>query len=201
MADSPLNQIDATERVRSITPGDLPDRLRRRYLAERKGPSSFRYFVDATATAPAFKDEGRRLSAERNDPHVIRDLVAIARHRGWAAIEVRGQTDFRREAWLAARAAGLQVHGYRPTERDAQALERRTDRPREASGDPPRTQGPLARGGPSPQARLRVVEAVVRHRIVEPAVQDRVLAAARTRLAQLLHRDEPHRRAARERSR
>ena len=38
---------------------------------------------------------------------------------------VCGQDDFRREVWLEAGTAGLQVRGYKPSERDQQELERR----------------------------------------------------------------------------
>jgi hypothetical protein len=45
-------------------------------------------------------------------------------------LSVRGHTDFRREVWLTARAAGLEVRGYQPTTRDAQALDLRLQRSR-----------------------------------------------------------------------
>lgn len=184
MADSPLNLMDAPDHAQA-TPGDLPDRLRRRYLAEgRRGAVAL--FLDATAATPAFRDEGRRLSTDRNDPHTIRDMVEVARHRGWTAVAVRGHSDFRREAWLAARSAGLEVRGYRATERDAQALARRLER--RARGR--RRDGPEATPQPATPAadRLRVVEAVVRSRVVEPSAQQRILARARDRLARWLER-------------
>ncbi|MGH6964115.1 MAG: LPD7 domain-containing protein [Phenylobacterium sp.] len=165
----------------------MPERLRRRYYTDPQGGPGLGFYVDATATAPAFRDQGRRLSTDRNDPNVIRDLVAIAGHRGWTTLDVRGQTAFRREVWLAARAAGLEVRGYQPTPRDEQDLSRR--RQRAVRSNPQRTQP--ARDGlaaPGPSDRLRIVEAVVRNRIVEPGEQDRVLAAARTRLADWLER-------------
>jgi putative DNA primase/helicase len=43
-------------------------------------------------------------------------LVVIAEARGWSEITVRGTERFRKEAWFAARLAGLEVRGYRPTE-------------------------------------------------------------------------------------
>lgn len=81
-----------------------------------------------TTIAPTFRVQGRRLSTARNDPSVVRDIVSIAHHRGWAAIEVPGQTAFWREAWMAGRLAGLDVRGYRPTERDEAYLRRRLER-------------------------------------------------------------------------
>lgn len=180
MADDAPNRLDVRDRSAAGTAGDLPAALLRRYLRERQG-SELAYFVDATVSQPAFKDSGRRLSARRDDPNVIRDLVAIAAHRGWREVAVRGTTAFRREAWLAARAAGLEVRGYTPSERDAQLLERRTSRPRDRDAGPQRK--PDAAIAP-----LRIVEAVVRRRIVDPAVQARLIDQARAQLSRLVTR-------------
>ncbi|TAJ71790.1 MAG: hypothetical protein EPO51_11750 [Phenylobacterium sp.] len=174
-----LNIVTPEGRPRSETPGDVPERIQRRYLTERRGGAGLGFYADARADTATFRDEGHRLSTGRNDPHVIRDLVAIAQHRGWTTISVRGHTEFRREVWLMARAAGLEVRGYRPTERDRQQAERQSDAPR------PRASALEGRD------RLRIVEAVVRNRVVEPSEQARILAAARARLAQWLDRGAP----------
>lgn len=186
MADSSLNIVDPAGRSAAATAGDVPDRIRRRYLTDDRNGPGLAFYVDASIATPAFRDQGRRLSTDRNDPNVVRDLVAIAQHRGWTTISVRGQTGFRREAWIAARTAGLEVQGYRPTERDLQDLARRAARSPEPGSRRNERQQRHHDGGA--QARLKVVEAVVRSRIVEPADQDRVLAAARQRLAAWLER-------------
>lgn len=171
-----LNIVAPEGRPRPAAPGDVPEHIKRRYLTETRGGPGLGFYTDPRAETAAFRDQGRRLSTGRNDPHVVRDLIGIAQHRGWNAISVRGHTEFRREVWLMARAAGLEVRGYRPTERDRQQADRR------ASRQPARTSA-LAPGD-----RLRVVEAVVRNRVVEPAEQARILAAARSRLAHWLER-------------
>ena len=143
--------------------------------------------MDTTVTVAAFRDHGRVLTASRTEPQVVRDLVAIARHRGWTTVRVDGADDFRRETWLTARAAGLEVRGYRPTERDRQALDRRVAaRPAQPTPAPYRERAGLA--DPGPRTRLQIVETVVRNRIVEPADQNRILAAARGRIADWLER-------------
>jgi hypothetical protein len=175
-----------------VYPGDLPPDIKARYYTETKLGAAFAFYRDAVGRDPSFRDHGGRLSTERNDPHVVRDLIAIARHRGWDAIGVRGQTDFRREVWLQARLAGLEVRGYPPTERDRQELTRRLEREstrgarRREAAPKARTPEP-ARGTPA-ETRMRIVESVVRSRIVEPAAQARILAAARERLAAWLER-------------
>jgi len=173
-----LNILDPSATAASRRAGDVPDEVRRRYLTEERTGPGVGFYRDARDPAAAFRDHGGRLATDQSDPHVVRDLVAIAQHRGWATISVRGQTEFRREVYLLARAAGLEVRGYRPTERDQQHAERRR------GAKPP----PLA---PAAADRLRIVEAVVRNRVVEPAEQNRILTAARDRLARWLERGAP----------
>jgi hypothetical protein len=187
MADSALNQIDGDPPTASTKTGDVPERLRRRYLTDPQGGPGLGFYVDATATSAVFRDQGRRLSTSRNDPNIVRDLVAIAAHRGWRTLSVRGQTDFRREVWLAARSAGLEVRGYQPTTRDEQDLARRLRREDPRPPDTPARSAPSL-SEPGPRDRLRIVEAVVRNRIVEPGEQARILALARERLASWLER-------------
>jgi hypothetical protein len=210
MADDPLsNTLDAVTPGRSLVAGDVPRGLRRRYLTEAGRPGQgLGFYVDATSVIPSFRDRGRQLVATRSDPNSIRDMVAIAEHRGWSSIVVKGATGFRRQAWLSGQIQGLEVLGYRPTERDLQILSRRQEsqqRRRDEDRTGPAVRTP-ARPRPNPEStvrnRLKVVDAVVRARIVEPEDQARVLAAARQRLSDLL--DRGHRElgsAARERRR
>jgi hypothetical protein len=110
----------------SIQRGDLPDALKRRYYAEEPHYApELRFYTDAKTKDVAFRDVGDKLVARQTNAEIVKDLVAIAEHRGWASIEVKGQEEFRREVWLEARTAGLEVRGYKPTERDVQELERR----------------------------------------------------------------------------
>lgn len=112
----------------SVERGDVPDAIKRRYFAEEPQFSpEVRFFTDARNEQPAFRDAGGKLTARDHNPDVVRDLVAIAVHRGWKSIEVRGDDDFRRAVWLEAKVAGLEVRGYKPTERDLQELARHLD--------------------------------------------------------------------------
>ena len=172
--------------LRSTRPGDLPEQLRRRYFVEDHG-REHRYFVDATGRIPIIADRGSQLVSARSDPNAVRDLVAIAAHRGWRAVEAKGAAAFRREAWLQARAQGLEVRGYRPTARDEQALVRLT-----STHEPPppartRSRQPPERD-PGVRARMRVIEQVVQDRVASPADRARILSAARARLADWLER-------------
>jgi len=171
--------------VSSSAKGDAPNAVRRRYLTDERGGPGLGFYVDARIATAAFRDEGRRLVTGRTDPNALRDMAAIARHRGWSTVVVEGREDFRREAWRAARLAGLEVRGYRPTTREIQELERR-ELARSRGADPPGMRGPIT--DPAAKARLRVVEAVVRDRVTTAATRDRILAQARDRIATWLER-------------
>lgn len=132
----------------SVERGDVPDAVRRRYYSEEPQFSTeVRFFTDAKSDRPAFRDAGGKLTARDSSPDVVRDLVAIAEHRGWKAIEVRGDEDFRRAVWLEARTAGLDVRGYKPTERDLQELARHQDARDVNTVSPARDRGRPAEDG------------------------------------------------------
>lgn len=111
--------------LQAASPADIPDALRKRYFSTTsKWSGEPAYFTTAQAKEPAFRDQGRRLITSSESDEVVRDLVAIARHRGWSHVHVTGSETFRRAAWLEASRQGLEVRGYRPSERDLQELDR-----------------------------------------------------------------------------
>ncbi|HEY6926966.1 MAG TPA: LPD7 domain-containing protein [Steroidobacteraceae bacterium] len=87
----------------------MPEEIRERFI----GIGAKYYFPDGAA---AFTDHGTRLTTRSENTEVIRSLVAIAQAREWGEIKVTGTERFRKEAWFAARIAGLEVRGYTPTE-------------------------------------------------------------------------------------
>lgn len=189
MPDAP-NTLAAASRNVPATPGDVPDRLRRRYYTEEK-VREWRFYTDAQVANPVFLDRGRKLVAPRSDPNAVRDMVAIAEHRGWTLVKAEGTPGFRREAWLAGRTLGLEVRGYQPTTRDLQELDRRRDGHARLSARLKDLERGVEAGGShrgGPRDPLRTVEAVVKSRIVEPAEQDRLLRRARAKVADWLDR-------------
>ncbi len=66
--------------------------------------------------ARAFTDRGNRITTNSENTEVVRSLIEIAKARSWQEITVRGIERFRKEVWIAATVAGLQVRGYKPTE-------------------------------------------------------------------------------------
>ncbi|MBG7614664.1 hypothetical protein IWC96_05130 [Brevundimonas sp. BAL450] len=151
-------------RARSVAKGDVPQTLLDRYLIERdlRGRPE-RFYRDHRTADPAFRDTGRRLSADRAYPDTVADMLKVARHRGWSRLKVEGEAAFRREVWVQARAMGLEVQGYRPRDRD-----------RGAAG--------LPHGRAQLEQRLRMASTVVRTLIAAPEAQQRLIAHAAARL-------------------
>jgi putative DNA primase/helicase len=80
--------------------------------------------------ARAFTDRGNRLTTPSENTEVIRSLVAIAQARAWTDITVSGTERFRKEAWFAAKLAGLEVRGYRASAFEQEHLAREAARAR-----------------------------------------------------------------------
>ena len=102
----------------------VPEHIRQRFVQVGR----HYHFPDGTR---AFTDRGGRLTTPSENTEVIRSLVTIAEARGWNEISVRGTERFRKEAWMAARLAGLEVRGYRPTEFEQERVARTLARGRE----------------------------------------------------------------------
>ncbi len=123
--------------------GDLPEAIARRFVGEpAKSGAYVDYYEGAGAKQPSFRDRGGKLEALQTDPATAAVLVAIAKHRDWTTIKVRGDDDFRREVWREAQAHGLTVQGFRPTARDREEVDARTtarpgpERPRDGEAAP-----------------------------------------------------------------
>jgi hypothetical protein len=130
----PANEQAALERgepAGNARQDSFPEHVRRKYYVV--GPtvehesSETRVYADSRGEYLAFKDTGERLSTRLDSPEVVRDMIAVAQHRGWASLHVRGSSEFRREAWVRAQARGLEVTGYEPTELDHAAVAKHRD--------------------------------------------------------------------------
>lgn len=100
----------------------LPAHLRRKYYVVEAGASEAKFYADRGGEYLVAKAGRDRLVTQVASIEIVRDLVAIAAHRGWERIELTGSLEFRREAWLAASARGIVAKGYEPTELDRAAL-------------------------------------------------------------------------------
>lgn len=104
---------------------ELPAEIRDRFL--RVGREYF--FPDG---APAFRDEGRRLTTRSENTEIIRTLLLIGQSRGWDVLKAAGTDAFRRTAWELGVREGLKVIGYAATAVEKARTERRAERVAEA---------------------------------------------------------------------
>ncbi|WP_108523140.1 LPD7 domain-containing protein [Bradyrhizobium algeriense] len=133
--EDPEARLESADQSSSATLGTnaLPERISRKYYVVanetgKDGPSSGAHlYADERGEYLAFKVMEDRLVTRLIAAEVIRDMVSVAQHRQWAALQVRGSAEFRREAWLEAGARGIEVQGYQPTDLDRQALSDRQD--------------------------------------------------------------------------
>src|SRR5271167_3626210 len=117
----------------------IPDHIRKRFIQV-----GHRYhFSDG---AHAFTDRGARLVTSSENTEVVKSLIAIADARGWQAITVSGTERFRKEAWVAATAAGLKVRGYSPSEFERAHLARKLAREAAAPPGVPEASAPSGAG-------------------------------------------------------
>jgi putative DNA primase/helicase len=107
----------------SAVPG-VPDEVQKRFVQVGRTY----YFPDG---ARAFTDRVKRLTTPSENTEVIRSLISIAQARGWSDITVSGTERFRKEAWHAAKVAGLEVRGYVANDIERAQLVRRIARERE----------------------------------------------------------------------
>src|SRR3989344_8066487 len=172
-------QPGASGERRSLDKGDVPTQLLDRYLIERdRRGRAERYYRDHKAADPVFRDHGRALSSLHAYPDTVASMLRVAQHRNWSQIKVSGDEAFRREVWVQGRSLGLEVAGYKPSERDRQAA----NEPESAAGGRAATE---RRKEPSPEAvkrRLEMAAVVVRTLIADPAAQARLMERAWARV-------------------
>ncbi|MCC8533921.1 hypothetical protein LN457_14135 [Xanthomonas phaseoli] len=79
------------------------------------------YFKDQPGRI-AFRDVGDKLKTASNDQRVARAMVMMADAKGWKVVHLDGHPEFRQAGWMEASLRGMGSTGYKPTERDLEAL-------------------------------------------------------------------------------
>jgi len=111
-------------------PRVVPDEIKQRFVQV----GNKYHFPDG---ARAFTDHGNRLTSPSENSEVIKSLISIAQARGWSDVTISGTERFKKEAWFAARVAGLDVRGYSPTEFEHGRLVRALARAQVPAAQPP----------------------------------------------------------------
>lgn len=108
--------------ARFDTPGSYADRFVITKTGDRQ--EFFRSYDDQR---PAIIDTGDRLATKNADRATAMDMIELAEHRGWQCLRAKGPEEFRREMWIEGQAHGLNVEGYRPSEKDMEEARRRAE--------------------------------------------------------------------------
>lgn len=83
-----------------------------------------------------FVDRGNRMHAYRPaSTFTVRALAQIAEQRGFSAVEVTGDNQFKSRAYVELASRNIDVKGYEATDKDREILQRREDR-KEAKDNP-----------------------------------------------------------------
>ncbi|WP_097093739.1 LPD7 domain-containing protein [Novosphingobium sp. Chol11] len=131
------------EKARKRNSVEMPKELEARFL--RVGDKLYRSAHDKDAVATISPD---RIKAR--DARALPDLIRLAKANGWTALRIKGDTEFKRAAYLAASAQGLTIEGYRPDARTRAAAQR--DQAQQAGSASART-GTRAAGEAESQER------------------------------------------------
>src|SRR3546814_5973424 len=96
--------------ARRRRPMEVPAELDSRFL--RVGDKLYRSAHDKQPVATITPD---RIKA--NDPNYLPDLIRLPTENEWTEIQVRGDDEFQRHAYLDASVQGIKVDGYKAEEK------------------------------------------------------------------------------------
>lgn len=115
---------------RPIKDDELTESLKTRYVVTsqkiglmRKQQTEFIYRSGNNQGEVAFVDQGKTLSTQRDDKETVRNMIEVAKAKGWDQVTLNGTDEFKRAAWLEAKLSGLEVKGYEPREADIKILQ------------------------------------------------------------------------------
>jgi len=122
--------LNTLKPVDDLAPQHSPEELEKDFegfYAVRKDAEKVLYLTRGADTE-AFMDHGSHIHILTREPaeqkQSIQAAIEIAKERGWRELEVTGTEDFRRQVWMEASLAGIQVRGYVPTPEDKVELEK-----------------------------------------------------------------------------
>lgn len=101
-----------------------PESVSKAYYVEDRGGERH-YFDDYQRKGLAMRATETSISSKREDLNTVKAMLDVAASRDWVSVEVKGTTEFRREAWIEAQARGVEARGYRASDLDRQEADRR----------------------------------------------------------------------------
>lgn len=126
---------------RPVQESELPQAIRTRFIVSAQkqrlfeaGRTDFHFRAGNRQGQFAFSDTGKQLLTPLEQREIIVAMLDVAQAKHWKEITVSGSDEFRRQAWLEGRLAGMAVHGYQARDADTLLLQelQKTQGPREA---------------------------------------------------------------------
>ena len=134
-AVAPLENASRVK-VDAAPPTFVPDANQKKAASEYTKQALDRYYVEGTKNEQrhyddyqkkslAFTANNSSVTSKREDLNTVKAMVAQAELRGWQTVELKGTTDFKREAWIETQTRGIEAKGYKPSDPDRQEADRR----------------------------------------------------------------------------
>lgn len=132
-AKSEPGQTDATALLRGMDKKvvldlnyDTPESLKERYITfEGKLLSPGRQYASPdNPRTVLFTDKGSKLSTAKSDLQTVKDMLEVAKQKGWDSIKIKGSKEFKSLMFVMAESQGIRTSGYRPKPEDLAMVER-----------------------------------------------------------------------------
>ncbi|OBX64341.1 hypothetical protein A9299_10060 [Moraxella osloensis] len=128
-------EVEDEELQTPVSRKPIPQNIENNYIAIQKN----RFLKDAKINyydkedyqkgekGIAFEDRNKSLNTARNDERTVKAMLDLAQSKGWSAISIKGEQEFKRQMWIEANLRGMETRGYTPTEQDKADLQIRQE--------------------------------------------------------------------------
>lgn len=121
-----LSKIE-TAKVDANKKRTLPQSIENNYIAIAKNrwlsDEKVHFYDKADPKTVAFEDRTTALATSKSDAKTVKSMLDIAQDKGWSAIKIKGDPEFKRQMWIEAQIRGVETKGYKPTEQDVAELQ------------------------------------------------------------------------------
>ena len=114
------SQIENLGSGLSPIPTTAPVRLREKYQL-----IGARFYFAHQPDRVAFEEVGNKIKTAHDSVVVAKDMVDLAKSKGWDTLKVSGSDAFKRIIWIESQLKGMNVKGYKPNEADFSLLQKR----------------------------------------------------------------------------
>lgn len=103
-----------------------PESLQNRYITfeGRLLSPSRQYASPDSYRTVLFTDKGNKLTTAKSDLQTVKDMLEVAKHKGWDSIKIKGSKEFKSLMFVMAESQGIRTSGYSPKPEDLAMVER-----------------------------------------------------------------------------